>query len=99
MTPTSVHESLLAELRRVQPICAAHGLNRDETLQLAAGSVLVRLQRTQPAEEFRAMDLIDQAVAAVRRSWNLYDSRSQHLLHEGAGHHAGFDESAERGSD
>lgn len=66
MTPKSVHRALLAEFQRVQPICAAHGLSRDQTLELAAGLLLVQVQRTQPTEMFRAMDLIDHAVASVR---------------------------------
>jgi hypothetical protein len=69
MTPESVHERLLAQLERAQPICAAHGLDRDQTLELVAGMVLVHLQRTQPDETLRAMDLVDLAVSAVRRSW------------------------------
>jgi hypothetical protein len=64
-----VYKALLAELQRVQPICATHGLTRDETLQLAAGCILIRVQRIQPDEVFRAMDLVDLAVAAVSRGW------------------------------
>lgn len=84
MTPESVHKALLAELQRVQPICVQQGLNPEQTLELAAGLVLVRLQRTQPADVFRAMALIDQAVAATRHSRNVFDSRAQHLLRQDA---------------
>jgi hypothetical protein len=85
MTPESVHERLLAELEWVQPICAAHGLTPDETLQLAAGLVLVRVEHTQPDEVFRAMELVGQAMTAVRRTRSAYDSRMQHLVRQVTG--------------
>ncbi|MGH8903514.1 MAG: hypothetical protein ACRDYA_18045 [Egibacteraceae bacterium] len=91
MTPESVYKALLAELQRVQPICAQHGLNPEQTLELAAGLVLVQLQHTQPADVFRAMDLIDQAVAAIRHSRSIFDSRTQHLFRQDAAHQAGLD--------